>query len=161
MVIDVLFAFTILFLSFFFSLSSSTIMSISSLDLLDRIDEQCIAVRIIDLLCVSPGCPTNWVLNVSSMKCLGLAESTSKPYVLSKRKIVFFFENLTLDEISSLLGLRGENYDLKFVLEPVFLSGESSFKLQLGNADGGFISSRLVIIEGSLFIFRVSVRRKS
>lgn len=159
--IDVLSALTISLFSLIFVIVSSSVISMSSLSMLDKIDEQSTAVRIIESLCLSPGVPGDWEEDSSRVKYLGLALTNRSSYVLSRRKVEVFFRNFTLFQILSLLDLPNETYSLKFVLKPFFLSKNSVLELGDDVPENGFISSRMVLIDGSLFIFRVYVKRVS
>ncbi|MCS7365621.1 MAG: hypothetical protein NDF54_09305 [archaeon GB-1867-035] len=159
--IDMLFASVIMLFALVFAMMSSSIISSNSFDALTRINEQSIAIRVIESLCLSPGIPADWEKNINMTKRLGLALTDGALYVLSKRKVEIFFRNFTMGQISSLLGLPNETYILKFMLKPIFSTESDILELECDEIEGGFTSSRLVVIDGSLFIFRVYVKKVS
>jgi len=69
------------------------------------------AFQVSDLLVKSPGSPTNWEENISSLKVIGLADTDR---ILSRNKINAFANNLTNETIKKTLNL--EDYNFYFLL---------------------------------------------
>jgi len=156
--LDVLSAFTILVIALMFAFSVAFHISNSTICFLGDVEEQSIAVRIIEQLCLSPGDPPNW--EDSGAIAIGLAQQfKSTPYTLSKRKVIAL-SRMSINEVLSYLGVSSSRFKVQISLESLLNDfDELEFKIGFVNSENAFTTSRVVSIGGELFILRVSVER--
>ena len=155
--LDVLSAFTILVIALMFAFSVAFHISNSTICFLGEVEEQSIAVRIMEQLCLSPGDPPNWE---GGAREIGLAQQfKSTPYTLSKRKVIAL-SRMSINEVLSYLGVSSSRFKVQISLESLLNDfDELEFKLGSVNSENAFTTSRVVSIGGELFILRVSVER--
>ena len=106
-----------LFIGAFLFLSLITLVLITWNSYNNRLNERLVyeqielkAFQVSDLLVRSPGSPTGWENNISSLKVIGLA---TKDRILSKNKVEAFV-NLSNNDVTKILNL--ENYNFYFKL---------------------------------------------